>query len=394
MTAFLGVAAAALLVLAGIHGYIALRMWQCVHHLRPQFPFWGAAAVLLLSMVLMMAGFMRSQLPAGAEIRHALGVFSSWWMGAFVYLLLFCLLTDAVLLLIRIVGILPWRMPSSVRFVSGLLTAVLTLTTVLGGAWHADRPKRVDYHVQLDGYEAPGEMNIVMISDLHLGAVRSERRLERIVQEINAASPDLILIAGDFFDSDYGAIRDPERASELLLGLHSTYGVYACLGNHDAGGTFEKMTAFLERSGIQLLADESVVIAEKLVLAGRLDGSPIGSFGGMKRRELSGILPEKAQKLPVVVLDHNPAHAQEYHQEADLVLCGHTHKGQIFPGSLITNSMYTVDYGMYRHDEESPYVIVTSGVGTWGPPIRVGTDSEINCIRLMWQTILPSSLEA
>ena len=227
-------------------------------------------------------------------------------------------------------------------------------------------------------------MNIVMISDLHLGAARSEHRLQTIVDEINAAGPDLILIAGDFFDSDFRAIRDPERAGRLIAQLNAPLGVYACLGNHDAGSTFDQMTAFLEQSGVRLLADESVVIAEKLVLTGRLDGSPIGSTSGMRRGELDGILPEAAQTLPVIVLDHNPSRAESYRQQADLVLCGHTHKGQIFPGSLITGKMYAVDHGLYRRDAQSPYVIVTSGVGTWGPPMRVGTDSEINLIRLTW----------
>jgi hypoxanthine phosphoribosyltransferase len=86
---------------------------------------------------------------------------------------------------------------------------------------------------------------------------------------------------------------------------------------------------------------------------------------------------ESIEHLMRSLSGHNPASVDTYGAEADLVLSGHTHKGQLFPGSLITDAMYTVDHGYYRRDGESPHVIVSSGFGTWGPPIRVGTESEI-----------------
>lgn len=372
-----------LLVLGGSNVYIAWRVWQGARWVWPCLPFKAAAGAAVLMMVLMAAGFMRSRLPLGEGVKHALGTFSAWWMGAFVYLLLFCVLADGVILLAKIVRLLPWNEQPAVRLVSSALVIVLTAGTVLYGVHHADRLKHVAYDVHLTGRDAASEMNIIMISDVHLGAERSERRLENIVKEINEASPDLILIAGDFFDSDYGAIRDPEKAAELLGSLKSSFGIYACLGNHDAGATFDDMVRFLEQSGIRLLADETVVIDGRINLAGRLDGSPIGGYGGQRRKALEQILPSP-NGLPTIVLDHNPAYVDSYGREADLVLCGHTHQGQIFPGNLITNRMYTVDHGYYRRDENSPHVIVTSGVGAWGPPMRVGTDCEINHIRLSW----------
>ena len=162
--------------------------------------------------------------------------------------------------------------------------------------------------------------------------------------------------------------------------LRATYGVWACLGNHDAGTTAPDMQAFLQRCGIGLLNDKHTAIDSKLILIGRLDASPIGGYGGLRRQALN--LDGIDGELPIIVLDHNPAHIHEYGAEYDLILCGHTHRGQLFPASLITNRMYTVDYGYYRADPESPQVIVTSGVGTWAMPMRVGTDSEIVRIRL------------
>ena len=123
-----------------------------------------------------------------------------------------------------------------------------------------------------------------------------------------------------------------------------------------------------------------------MVLVGRLDGSPIGGYGTQKRKELSEFLKNEDKTLPVVVLDHNPGKIHTYTNEADLILCGHTHKGQLFPASFVTNAMYTVDYGYYQKDSQSPHVIVTSGIGYWGMPMRVGTNSEIVSIKIVAET--------
>jgi len=142
------------------------------------------------------------------------------------------------------------------------------------------------------------------------------------------------------------------------------------------------MLDFLERSNIKVLIDEYVAIDERFILAGRLDPSPIGRFGDMRRKKPAEVLSGIDVKLPVIVIDHNPANIDEYGSEVDLVLCGHTHRGQIFPGNLFTRAMYVVDYGYYRKDESSPHVVVTSGAGTWGMPMRVGTNCEVVSIKL------------
>ena len=226
------------------------------------------------------------------------------------------------------------------------------------------------------------DMNIVMISDVHLGAVGSESRLEEIVNEINNLKPDIVSIAGDLFDTDFRAIRNTEKAAETLQKIDATYGTYACLGIHDAGSTAEDMLTFLEESNITALTDEYVIIDERLVLIGRLDASPIGTYGYAERKALSSFYQCEDETLPVIVLDHNPIEVDSYADEADLILSGHTHRGQLFPAEILTNLMFTVDYGYYQKNENSPHVIVTSGIGYWGIPMRVGTDSEIVSIKI------------
>jgi len=368
-------------VLGGATYYFAQRFTQIIRYFAPRFPLWVCLCLFALLMLALVAGFFRSMMQLPDGLRQALKVISAYWMGAFVYLLLFFVLCDAALLAGGLFKLIPRPFSPLTRCVSAGAAVVLALSTSLYGFVHAADVRHVSYDVSLPG-QAQG-MNIVLISDLHLGAVGSEERLDQIIREINALQPDLICMAGDLFDNDFGAIRNPDRVREQLLALRSAFGVYACLGNHDAGSSFHQMTAFLEECGIRLLNEEAAVIDNRLVLAGRLDRSPIGANGGLQRRQMADILSGIDETLPVVVMDHNPARADAYGSEADLILCGHTHKGQIFPGSLITSRMYTVDYGHARPDENGPQVIVTSGVGTWGPPMRVGTDCEIVTIRLV-----------
>ena len=362
--------AAVLLILGGSHLYLARRFWQVLSYFFPKLPFGaliGLFAVLLLVLTL---GFSRSMLPLSASLKHFLGVANACWMGVYLYLLMFFLLTDAAYLLVRLFY------PAN-RFCFLAAGLILALVVSGYGFYHATDLKQKDYDITVPGAE---EMTLVLISDVHLGAVGSEKRLPEIVERINALEPDVICIAGDFFDSDFAAIHDPDAAAETLKSLSATYGTWAVLGNHDAGATALQMQEYLTRCNIGVLKDEHTVLGGRLVLAGRLDGSPIGGYNGQKRQPLNleGVDPA----LPVVVMDHNPAHIGEYGPEVDLILSGHTHKGQIFPGSLITNRMYTVDYGYYRAGEASPQVIVSSGVGAWGMPMRVGTDCEIVKITL------------
>jgi len=360
---FYAVLAILLLIIGGSNLYMARRVWQFLSHFFPKLPFWVLIVLFALLVLVLALGFSRSMLPLPGTAKRALGIANACWMGVFVYLLLFFLLADAAYLLTRLV-----RPVDRIFFLAGAL--VLTASVCGYGFFHAADLKQKDYDITVPGAE---DMTLVLISDVHLGAVGSEKRLPEIVERINALEPDLVCIAGDFFDSDFSAIRDPEAAAAAMKTLRAPYGVWAVLGNHDAGSTAAQMRNFLDRCGIQLLNDEYAVLDGKLILAGKTDRSPIGGFGGLTGSELElGDVD-----LPVIVMDHNPAHIGRYGPEADLILCGHTHKGQIFPGSLITGRMYTVDYGYYRADEHSPQVIVSSGVGTWGMPMRVGSDCEI-----------------
>ena len=365
-----------LLLLGGIGYYISRRIYQGLKSFFKNIRFIPILIIIYTLVFFLILGFAKSMLPFSANVKLVLGVISAYCMGIFLYLLLFTLTAEILTLVPRLLKLAFTKH----RFFNGIvMISVLLLTSItcIGGFINARQIDHVSYNIELESKQDISDLKIVMISDLHLGSIGSEGRLDEIVSEINSQNPDIICIAGDFFDTDFSAINDPNSAIKTLKGLKSTYGVYAALGNHDGGNTHGQMVDFLEDCNINLLEDECEIIDNRLILIGRLDASSIGGYGDKKRSELSSFFTRENSSLPVIVLDHNPARIDEYTTEADLILCGHTHKGQVFPGSLITGLMYTVDYGYYQKDAESPQVIVSSGIGTWGPPIRVGSNSEI-----------------
>ncbi|MBQ3545788.1 MAG: metallophosphoesterase [Lachnospiraceae bacterium] len=381
MLGYLVVFSIMFVLLSGMSLYISYRVYQGIIVLFPQAKFIYVVIFFAMMLVLMILGFSSSMLSVPVKVKQVVGIVGAYWMGIFVYLLLYAVVIDFIFMLCSMLKIF-FVQGSASRGVFSLVTVVLALLTSIYGIYHAQQIKLVSYEVSMENKEDISDMNIVLISDLHLGAVGSEIRLEKIVDEVNQLQPDLVCIAGDFFDTDFASIKNPEKAMRLWKEVKTTYGVYACLGNHDAGKTFPQMQRFLEACNIKILNDEYCIIDDRLVLMGRLDRTPIGGFESMKRKELSEVVICDDETLPVIVMDHNPANISEYTTEADLILSGHTHRGQLFPANIVTNLMYTVDYGYYQENEDSPHVIVTSGVGAWGMPMRVGTDCEIVSIKI------------
>ena len=365
---------------SGISYYIAKQLHRGFVTFFPKLRFWPVMAVVCTLTLLSVLAFVQSKLPLSADTRHTLALIGGFCMAIVLYLLLFTLAADLLVLISRLVK-LPFAAHRLFRGFVSLGVVLLTGIVCLCGFLNARQLDHVSYEIQLQGKQDISDLDVVLISDLHLGSVCSEDRLANLVSEINALKPDLVCIAGDFFDTDFSSVRNPESALNTLRNLKSTYGIYACLGNHDGGETHGQMVSFLEQAGIRLLNDTYTVIDDRLILVGRMDSRPIGSFNGQTRQPLSDFFVREDPALPVIVLDHNPANIHEYGTDADLILCGHTHKGQMFPGSLITGLIYDVDYGHYQKDAQSPHVIVTSGVGYWGMPIRVGTNCEIVTIR-------------
>ncbi|MBR6205931.1 MAG: metallophosphoesterase [Oscillospiraceae bacterium] len=290
-----------------------------------------------------------------------------------------------------------WRLPR--RWAAGVLAVLLAMTAAvnIAGAVNARTVRVTRYELPKQTLSQTGPLRIVLIADLHIGVNSSPALYERMVRRVNEQEPDLILVAGDIVTSCYGAMEDPEAYASVLRQMKAAYGVFAVYGNHDleepllggfsltgAGNAVRHpdMDAFVASCGWKLLRDESVILPDLcgLRLAGRRDESRPGD-GVARRAELKELLKGTDPAEPVLLLQHEPAELEELGiLGVDLAFSGHTHDGQIFPGNVLARIMGPQSYGLKRWGDCD--VLVTSGVGFYGPPVRVGTVSEIAVLDL------------
>jgi predicted MPP superfamily phosphohydrolase len=194
------------------------------------------------------------------------------------------------------------------------------------------------------------------------------------VAQINALQPDIILIAGDIIDHSLGVVRT-QHLEDVLPLLHARYGTYAVLGNHDYHSNPDAVCAFMREVGIIPLRDTAVLVDSGFIVAGRDD------YSNKQRKPLSDFV-DKTAEYPVIMIDHQPTRPQEAAEcNVSLQIAGHTHKGQVFPVTLIINKMYgKYTYGYQR--DGNTHFYTSSGIGGWGAPLRLGSHSEIVCVNL------------
>ncbi|MBN1938419.1 MAG: metallophosphoesterase, partial [Candidatus Aminicenantes bacterium] len=254
---------------------------------------------------------------------------------------------------------------------------ILALTAVISllGAWNAARPRLRTESIEIGkSGGAIRELKIAVASDLHLSPVLRGRFLRRTLDKIKALDPDLVLLPGDIVGEDTPA-ADRDMIAAAFAGLKPKYGVYACTGNHEYFGDLEKNTANLRAGNVRVLLDEAELVADSFYIVGRKDAMAKRTSGETPKAWtdlLSGLDPAK----PILALNHQPTKLGDPAASGiDLLVCGHTHDGQMFPITQINWFVYEFNHGLYRKDKM--FVDVTSGVGTWGPPVRIGTVPEI-----------------
>jgi hypothetical protein len=265
------------------------------------------------------------------------------------------------------------------------IVAAAALICVLG-AWNARsirvRSLALDIPKEAAGFR---ELKVALASDLHLSPVLRAPFLGRVLDPIVSFEPDLVLLPGDLIDED-ASPKERVRLTELLRTLKPRLGVFACPGNHEYYAGLEKSLATLAEGGIRVLLDEAVLVGDAFYVAGRRDytESRMGGTRAPLRDVLAGLDPAK----PVILLDHQPrAFDEAAGNGVDLTLSGHTHNGQMFPITLINKFVYKVNWGLARRGDA--YFYVTSGAGTWGPPVRLGSSPEVVLITLRFKR--PSS---
>lgn len=355
--------------------YIFIRGFQAIpagSSLRPWF-----VIIFLVLAVSYIAGRFLERVWLGPVSDTLLWV-GSFWLGAMTYFFLLVVLIDLLRFINHFIPFLPAFIRQNYAHYKMVLLGVSILLVgliVLGGYINALIPKIKTVEINIP--KPAGDMKsltAVVMSDIHLGTIIGNGRLERIVNKANSLNPDVILLAGDILDEDLEPVIR-QNAGETLKQLSAPLGVFGVMGNHEYIGGPEPAYRYLTGHGIKMLRDTAYKVNESFYLVGREDFQK-NRFAGRERKTIESLMEQVDKAYPVIVIDHQPFHPEQAEKAgADLMISGHTHNGQIWPFNLITNAMYVVSYGYGKVGNMHMYV--SGGVGTWGPPIRIGNRPEI-----------------
>jgi len=367
------------IIILAIHAlvnfYIGLRGWQALEA-APAYRIWYVAFIALAFI----------SYPAGRLLEklwyHPIPIVLHWigafWFAAMLYVTLMLFITDFA----RLVNI---AFPYIEKLSQGNLPAlklkvftvisIISLLIIVTGHINASHPKLSRVDITLPKKAGNMEyLRIVAASDIHLGTIIGPRKTKKLVTTINSLQPDIILFAGDVVDEDVKPVIE-QNLGENLLELHAPYGVFAATGNHEYIGGGEPSIKYLENHGIEMLRDTALLINNSFYILGREDlHRKYENY--QKRKPLQEIIKGLDKSKPLIMMDHQPYNLNEA-QEAgiDLQISGHTHHGQLWPFGYITQKIFEVSRGYYKKGNTHYYV--STGFGTWGPPVRTGNRPEI-----------------
>lgn len=361
-----------LIIYALLNYYIGIRGLKSINAQIPinKIIYWFIVILFASSYIIAMAG--RKHLPEVAE--RIFSTLGGYWVAAFVYLLGFVIIIDIFGFLAKKLNIMPTIVKNNTWFIAfSVIAAVAILLAV--GTYNAMVPKISEYSIKIDKKAGTmKQLKCAMISDIHLGDIIGRDRLKNAVELINSMEPDIVVIAGDLFDSAIEPVKKDNMLEELK-GIRSKFGTYAIMGNHEYySNSADEITKMIEETGVTVLRDNTVKINESFYIVGREDKG--GQRFGYNRASISDLLNGVDNDLPIIVLDHQPSELDEPRKgKVDLQLSGHTHAGQFFPASLVTNMIFEEDHGYLK--DGSFNLLVSCGYGTWGPTVRIGSQSEI-----------------
>lgn len=388
--------------------YVAIIYWVCrrwykfisaLNIKNKRFDFWlkhFSWSMFLLTIFIGLAFI----LPEDNFLRRPLFKIGAYWLGISLYLILYVALID----LLRWIYSKVFKDKYNdfyARTICALLIIVLTGVTSIYGIINAKIVRTTEYEITInkDGGNFK-EMTIAMFGDPQFGYNIGEYHLKQAVDIINKNDVDIVCVAGDIFDNQYSAIKHPDKLIELFNQIKSKYGMYAVLGNHDVeepilcGFTFndddlenklasKEMLEFIRKSGMVLLYDENVIINDSVNLYGRADQER-PNLGNITRKESGDIFKEVDTTKPLFVLDHEPREYDELEKAGvDLMMAGHTHDGQLWPTKIATDIIWENAYGLWV--KNAFHAITTSGLGLFGPNMRVGTIAEVCIIHVKFR---------
>lgn len=347
---------------------------------------------LLLFVMLFAHHFVRrsGEFPILSDITGALGYFSLGLMT-----LLFCLtlLRDIFLLLSRSFTSIkhsmtraeplknPGRRGFMVKFSNMAILGMAGSSSTYGFFEAVKQPELNHVDITLPNLHSDLHgLTILQITDLHVGATIKEDFINTLVERCSALNPDIIALTGDLADGSSSLLKNDVQA---LQKLHAPLGKYFVTGNHEYYSDLEGWMNLVEELGFEILLNEHKTISRKagsFTLAGVTDyraGSLVPSHASSVKQSLLNC----QESLPRILLAHQPKSIYEAAENGiDFQISGHTHGGQYFPGNLLVRLDQPYVAGHYLHKNTQLYV--SRGSGYWGPPLRIGSRSEITLFTL------------
>ncbi|MDL2257835.1 metallophosphoesterase [Eubacteriales bacterium OttesenSCG-928-K08] len=261
----------------------------------------------------------------------------------------------------------------------GLLPLMLAFAFCVYAYYNAKKIRITNYYIREEQFtKAQNNLRIVMLSDIHLGAGVKPGSLEKILERVQQQKPDIVLLCGDVYEENTTPAQY-DASFNAFSRISARLGIYYVPGNHEYGAQqknkldIEQLACKLKNVGVTMLRDAAKLIDNSFYLVGR-DDTAAG-----ERKPLSALMEDIGAKLPVVLMGHRPVGLKEGEAQAvRLQLFGHTHAGQLFPTGKLRERLGRCEmlYG-HRVSGCGSHTIVSSGVGTWGFSMRIGSPCEI-----------------
>ena len=332
--------------------------------------FWTLVPMFILGSVLE-----RTFLSAFSEWVYRIGAF---WLAFMLYFAIAAVLIDLVRIANYFFHFLP-TFSAIMKFRLGLIVVSLVSILVIAGhinaLWINVKVIPLTIHKKVSG---ASEIKILLASDIHLGALIGERREMRLLEIIREQKPDIVLLAGDLVDGEIAPVLR-KKLGRHIQEISTPFGVYAISGNHEYIGGIDKTLPYLKSIHIRMLLDEVITLPNGIQLVGRNDIS--SGKGANARKSLANLTSGLDFSNPVIVMNHQPYDLQEaVDAKVDLHLSGHTHNGQLWPFNYLIKSIFELSWGYLQKGDTHFYV--SSGYGTWGPPVRIGNRPEVVVFKL------------
>ncbi|MGD9899619.1 MAG: metallophosphoesterase [Calditrichaceae bacterium] len=364
-----------LAIYGSVNFYIFVRGWEALSQFSSakiyfSIFFWFIAASFIAGRVLEKYGF--------SVVANFMIHLGSYWLAMMLYLFLILVLIDLIRLINHFIPFFPGYIYENYNLFKQI-TALSVIMVVIIITWvghiNATNPGIRTLEIGIDKrVENTKKLNIVVASDIHLGTMIGRSEIDNIVAIINKLEPDIVLLPGDIVDEDMGPVIR-QNLGEALNNIRARYGVFAVTGNHEYIGGVEPAFQYLSAHKINVLRDSVAQVNGDIYIVGREDIS-VNRIRGKKRYSLEKLLENVNKTYPVILLDHQPFNLNEAADNGiDLQVSGHTHHGQLWPFNYITSRVYEISHG-YKKSKNTHFYI-SSGVGTWGPPVRIGNRPEI-----------------